>query len=50
MKDGLKAPLNFLLMINIQMLFSDQSNGYEQVEKLCADEERPGKLFLLTYH
>ena len=24
-------------------LISDQSNGYEQVEKLCADEERPGK-------
>jgi hypothetical protein len=48
MKNGLKAPLNFLLMI--QMLFTDQSNGYEQVEKLCADEERPGKLFLLSYY
>ena len=25
-----------------KFLPSDQSSGYEQVEKLCADEERPG--------
>ena len=26
----------------IYFTISDQSNGFEQVEKLCADEERPG--------
>ncbi len=55
MVEKAKSPKLTFLKINwfqvlfnkLYVLITDQSNGYEQVEKLCADEERPGKIISL---
>ena len=56
MVEKAKSPKLTFLKINwfqvlfnkLYVLITDQSNGYEQVEKLCADEERPGKIIWLS--